>query len=128
MAIKNTKQIQKENIIKHGESLKKFFNLDSSTDALKLCKSLHRQEIKAHKITTALCNGDIEQEEGDKKLNLILDKVDKILNFRTKKILVFINGDARGYALKISDKHEKSIRTFGIYKDWGGYGIIAPEF
>lgn len=39
---------------------------------------------------------------------------------------VFLNSDPRGYALKILSeyvaKHELS-----IHRDWGGYGILAPD-
>jgi hypothetical protein len=38
---------------------------------------------------------------------------------------IFFNGDARGYALKINDEFVKDKE---IFKDWGGYGIIAPDF
>ena len=38
---------------------------------------------------------------------------------------LFINGDCRGYALKLEDD---VARDLAIYKDWGGYGIIAPDF
>jgi len=36
----------------------------------------------------------------------------------------FINRDPRGYALKLNFGDE---RVAGVYTDWGGYGIIAPE-
>ena len=41
---------------------------------------------------------------------------------------VFINGDPRGYALKIDDKYQDRLHKVGIHRDWGGYGIIAPDF
>ena len=39
--------------------------------------------------------------------------------------MVFINFDARGYALKIKENYSKDLN---IYKDMGGFGIISPEF
>ena len=36
-----------------------------------------------------------------------------------------IEWDEKGYALKIDDKY---IRDKTIHRDWGGYGIIAPDF
>ena len=45
---------------------------------------------------------------------------------KNKKVL-FLNGDARGYALKIDDEYLKN-NNFNIHRDWGGYGIIAPDF
>jgi len=40
-------------------------------------------------------------------------------------IPVFFNSDPRGYALKIKDDYTRDIT---IYRDWGGYGILAPDF
>ena len=37
----------------------------------------------------------------------------------------FINNDARGYALKLKSEF---IKDKTIHRDWGGYGIIAPDF
>lgn len=41
---------------------------------------------------------------------------------------VFVNGDPRGYTLKIDDKYKDKMHKAGVYRDWGGYGIIAPDF
>ena len=38
----------------------------------------------------------------------------------------FVNGDPRGYALKIDN--EKVEIPQGMHTDWGGYGILAPVF
>ena len=38
---------------------------------------------------------------------------------------MFFNFDARGYALKFFEDFSKDKP---IHKDWGGYGIIAPDF
>ena len=50
-------------------------------------------------------------------LNKLLGQLETDLN----------NGDARGYALKIPDNYmrENNIRLF---TDWGGNGILAPDF
>lgn len=37
---------------------------------------------------------------------------------------LWVNGDPRGYALKLGN----DMRGTGIETDWGGYGILAPEF
>ena len=93
-------------------------------DSIKLCKMLFRLENKAHQLATDFCNGDIDQLEWDTKANKILTKVESIL--KDKKNLL-LNGDARGYALKIDDKYIRK-NNLTIYRDWGGYGIIAPDF
>ena len=111
-------------IEKHGQNLKAVFNLDHNIDPVKLCKRLFRLENKAHKLAVDFCNGVIDQLEWDKKADQILTKVETIL--KNKKVL-FLNGDARGYALKIDDEYIKN-NNFNIHRDWGGYGIIAPDF
>lgn len=114
-------------ITKHGFDLARIFNLDSSRPVT-LCKRVHRLEVKAHRMAEDYCNGLYEVEEfADKKENSILKSLDKILNFKAQNIPVFLNGDPRGYALKIDDEYVRE-HKLEIYRDWGGYGIIAPEF
>lgn len=118
-------------IEQHGKNLKKFFRL-RGIDPIELSKKLLRLEKKAHKFAEDYCNGTggIDSENWEDKTKPVLDAVDKILGFRKKNIPVFLNGDARGYALKIKDDYTKQMREQGkpIYSDWGGYGIIAPDF
>jgi hypothetical protein len=110
-----------ENITAHGDNLKKLFKLDNSVDSVKLCKSLLKLEKKAQELALVYCNcGVLNQGLVDK----ILIKVGVLLNI-TDTNQIFFNGDARGYALKISDDFCKDKE---IFKDWGGYGIIAPDF
>ena len=110
-----------ENITAHGNNLKKLFKLDNSIDSVKLCKSLLRLENQAHKLALNYCNyGNLDNNA----VESILKKVSKLLNLENE-YPVFFNGDARGFALKISDDFCKNKE---IFKDWGGYGIIAPDF
>jgi len=84
----------------------------------KLC----RLEQQAHHITTMECNGDIQPDIAEIKLSKIEAKVKALLpNVRT----LFINGDPRGYALKIKEEEAVELQ---MHRDWGGYGIIAPEY
>lgn len=48
------------------------------------------------------------------------DKIARILGYRPLGLI--INGDPRGYALKIEPEHAGD-----LIKDWGGYGIVAPD-
>jgi hypothetical protein len=129
-------------IEKHGANLNAIFN--TGLDNVKLCKKLLRLERQAHHAATCLCNTntldrlelnwpadkDIHQateEEQDAFFEKILIKVNKILNFKTQGIPVFINHDPRGYALKIKSEYVKKT-NMKIHQDWGGFGIIAPDF
>ena len=112
------------NIFNHGENLKKVFNLPADTDPVKLCKKLFRLETKAHRLAEQYCNGDIEMEQWEAETDKILNAVNKILDYKNKGISVFANGDARGYTLKIKPQDT----PFYLFKDWGGFGIIAPDF
>ena len=120
----NKKELLYSRITKHGQDLKRVFNLDPTTDPVKLCKKLLRLETKAHKLATDFCNGDVDQIEFDTKGDKILKKVETIL--KDKKHLL-LNGDARGYALKI-DGDFLRINNLSIFRDWGGFGIVAPDF
>lgn len=128
-----------EDIQKHGENLNAIFN--TGIEPVKLCKSLYRLEKKAHHATTCLCNTntlnimelnrytgyDVEQAteaEEDKFFEGIKKQVVKILGKDSEKCF-FINFDPRGYALKLKSEFCEGKQ---IYKDWGGFGIIAPDF
>lgn len=121
----NRKERMYQEIERHGKDLNTIFNLFG--DPIALCKRLHRVEVVAHRAATDYCNGEIETEDWEKITDTLLKRLDKILNFKAQNIPIIINGDARGYALKIKDDYLRE-KDFRIYKDWGGYGIIAPEF
>ena len=118
----NKKELLYSRITKHGQDLKRLFNLDHTTDPVKLCKKLLRLETKAHRLATNFCNGDIDQIEFDTQGDKILTKVETILN--NKKVLL-LNGDARGYALKIDDDFIR-VNNLSIFRDWGGQSRASP--
>jgi len=136
----NKKERMYQQIENHGANLNAIF--ETGLDNVKLAKKLHSLEVKAHHATTCLCNTNTlnfldhprawelkqaTEEEQDAFFDAILNKVDKILKFKEKNIPVFINYDPRGYALKIKDGYVPE-NNLQIYQDWGGYGILAPEF
>ena len=124
------KETMYKNIIEHGKDLKRVFNLDSSIDEVKLCKALFRIENKAHSIAEDFCDFPlyIDEEKQEKIINDILNKVDKLLNFKNQNIPVFFNGDCRGFTLKIDSDYMRDNKIYPFYSDWGNYGIIAPSF
>jgi len=116
-----------QQIENHGKNLNMVFGLNE--DPVKLAKKLHSIEVKAHKLAEDYCNGEngVTTDNWEEKSDAILDKLDKVIGFKKLNIPVFVNGDARGYALKINDKYV-SAHDLKLHKDWGGYGILSPEF
>lgn len=112
-------------IQKHGENINKIFK--TGIDPIKLSKKLFSLENKMHHANVMYINGDMEADEHDKVEKQVLAAVDKVLGYKSKKIPVINNDDARGYALKIKDDWVNSNRAT-IYTDMGGYGILAPDF
>ena len=115
----NKKELMRQNIEKHGNDLLAIFPNATINDPVKLCKKLHKLEIDAHSMATSYCNGVIQSNDWEKAISYFLDKVNKVLN--TDRI--WINGDARGYALKFDPLPGEV-----IYKDWGSNAIVAPDF
>ena len=145
---------QREAIIRHGNNLLGIFPNATERDPIKLCKKLLKLESQAYQHTLELCNGDEPGEHGEQwrerhnsAMFLILNRVHVLLGNTTQNggsVPVFINRDARGYALKIDDawmrangwtlnksnRHTNgsgSISVARLRRDNGGYGIIAPE-
>lgn len=116
-----------QQIEKHGADLNAIFN--TGMDNVKLCKKIRTLEARAHKLATDYCNGEngVTSENWESLSDAILVKVDMVLNFTNQEIPVFVNSDARGYALKIKSEYVRE-NNLQIYQDWGGNGIIAPEF
>jgi hypothetical protein len=122
----NAKQAKR--IVEHGEQLLALFPNASNKNPVSLCKRLRRLENRAHTFALRLCNGpEMSEEKQERFAAALLEAVDGLLKFSETGPAVFLNRDPRGYALKIEpDDVAKSDRT--IHQDWGGYGIIAPEF
>ena len=125
------KEAIKNKVVSHGQNIIKMFNLSNDTNELQLCRKLRRIEKEARILMTDQCNGDLNHKSTDEILFMeeeILNKLDKILNFKSQNIPVFLNGDPRGYTLKIKDDYLRKVRDkTPLYSDMGGYGIIAPD-
>ena len=114
-----------QSIESHGNDLKRIFRVEM--DSIALSKKVFSYENKAHRLAEHYCNGVIDTLEWETETEKILNKLDKILGFRALGIPIHVNGDARGYALKIDDKYIRD-NKINIYRDFGGYGILAPDF
>lgn len=98
---------------------------------------LKRLEAKAHRLAEMECNGEIEEEKAEKQAAAIEKQVRKLLprlahyDNNGVKSNFFINGDPRGYALKMHEKAAGMLEgVLGTrpHTDWGGYVILCPEF
>lgn len=124
----NRRERMKDQILWHALRLNKALGLGLDVDnAVKLCKQLHRLEIKAHRLAEDYCNGLIEVDKWETETDKILARVNKLTHYVDAGIPVIINGDPRGYALKI-DAEYVAEHNLNIHRDMGGFGILAPEF
>lgn len=125
----NKKEIMYKRIQAHGANLLVMFPAAKYQDAVELCKKLRRQELAAEKLTTELCNGTTpdRQNYAECQLEKIRLQVCQYLGIAADASFMFINHDPRGYALKLSDNYMNDTGAV-LYKDWGGYGILAPDF
>lgn len=120
----NKKQKMYQQIERHGDNLKVIFSLSDDTDSIKLCKKLFRLENKAHRLAEDDYNGINVNADVEK----IFKSISKILNLKNiNDFKIFFNNDPRGYALKIDDEFV-SKNKLEIHCDWGGNGILAPDF
>lgn len=100
----------------HGENLKRIFQCEC--DPIALCKRLRQTELKLNRLAVDYCNGDIDMDQIDQRSNPLIMRANVLLN--TDRI--WFNRDPRGYSLKFDPLPDEQ-----IHRDWGGYGIIAPD-
>ena len=118
-----------DQFFRHVCDLQTLAGVGSYHEGLEVYKKLHRIEARLNRIFTNECNGlsVLTEEQEEKRDAIILNKVKSLLpGCKT----IFLNGDPRGYALKITTEEARELRDKGIniYTDFGGYGILAPEF
>jgi hypothetical protein len=86
-------------------------------------RKLRRLEARAHLAATSYCDGDITADRYEEEQEAVRRAVEKLAGGELTAL--YINGDPRGYALKL-DLPGEAIPV-GMATDWGGYGILAPE-
>jgi hypothetical protein len=117
MKIKELRQAWKENQIKALKSV-------GFTGSF---RSLRVIENRANRLALDCCEwlSMDESPEFDRRYTAIEESVKKLFGGSLPPGF-FINLDPRGYALKIDNT--KVSLPMGINTDWGGYGILAPDF
>ena len=121
-------------------------------DGKKISVALLKIERDAHNAATAQCNGAAyngqpfrpwwDEETGEELDENPWTAFQRSIAERVAMVFgrsprpehappgFFVNGDPRGYALKIdNDKPEGKalIEAVKLHTDWGGYGILSPE-
>ena len=119
------KKEMENRINQHAENLSAIFP-NAHKQGMDLCKWLRRKESIANRMATDWCNGDLSAKDWEAASANILQSVNEVLGNDPATVPVFVNGDARGYTLKIKDEWARE-NAVGIYRDWGGYGILAPD-
>jgi hypothetical protein len=119
-----------EAMLRHGFALMRIFPHAAKLyegHPVGLYKRVHRLEAEAHSFAERCCNEYIPDDKQARKDASILKRLDAILGYKAAGIPIFLNGDPRGYAIKIRDEYVRA-NNLEIERDWGGYGIICPEF
>lgn len=94
-------------------------------------KKLCRIESKVHAVATRECNGDMNDEQAQPTYDRAKKQIEELLPRLKNFGGFFFNGDPRGYSLKVKDGVIDKIFAetgFRMYSDFGGYGLLAPEF
>jgi len=97
-------------------------------DGKKLSTKLWKLEEIAHNTATDYCNGKIDTDAWASEEIFFERIVQEMFNNNLKGL--YINGDARGYTLKIASELMVPGGLYaetGLQTDWGGYGLLAPE-
>lgn len=106
----------------HHAALEKLF---PGAPGLDTWRRLRRIETRANSAACAACNGQPGMDAWPAERDRARRAVAKLRPDGKPPRGFFINGDPRGYALKIDPDVRKL--PAGMHKDWGGYGILAPE-
>lgn len=89
-------------------------------DGLSVWRKLRRVEQEISRYSECYCNGGMSLEAFDVRCENAKHKAARIMGKLPNGF--FVNRDPRGYALKIESEQLPQ----GMWKDWGGYGILAP--
>lgn len=109
---------------RHVSNLKKLFPRLRKLDDADALSKLYRLEAKQSRLAVAYCNGELKMEEYLDRSEQVISQAIDLLGPRSKPIIE-ANGDPRGYALKLDEEWSRDKK---IYRDFGGYGILCPEF
>lgn len=132
----NKKERKKAQLERHYAALVRLASACriEKADGKKLSVALLKIEREASQSAVYFCNGSDDSNRPYGSENWERDKTKAM--HAVKELFgmyphgLFINSDARGYALKIDNEAtlgKKLIEDCGLQTDWGGYGLLAPE-
>lgn len=84
-------------------------------------RTLHRHAELACSVPLS----DTQERHHERKSDQAIEEIETMMPKLAGK--VFVNGDPRGWALKIDDAHKDLINDSRIARDWGGYGLLSPD-
>lgn len=118
------------NAEKRNQTIRHFSNLAvilkiTPEECSKIYRELKNIESRGHKLAEDYCNGLIDSDDWEKHTDTIKTRLAKILPEEVLKSTK-LNGDPRGYFLKLSDEYVR-VNSIAIERDWGGYGIFCPD-
>jgi len=120
------KKESKERQLKHLFALQRLTGISDILEVSRLQDQLRRHELRYHRLSENYCNGVIDSD----KFERLTDNIEK----KVKELLPDVEGlkfnsDPRGYSLKISDSvMREKYQNIGLETDFGGYGILSPDF
>ena len=119
----NKKQYERfERMQQHIKNLKRLFPRLRRLEDADALEILYRLEAKQSRAAVAYCNGDMQMEEYEVLTARMLLRLQDILGRGAPLVL---NGDPRGYALKLDEEWCKGKK---IATDWGSFGLLFPDF
>jgi hypothetical protein len=120
-----TRVAEKRNqTVRHFSNLGRILN-KTPEEVSEVYGSLKKIESRGHRLAEKYCNGDIDSDQWEKETEKIKALLSKILPEDLLKNTL-LNGDPRGYFLKISDEYMRA-KDITLERDWGGYGIYCPD-
>lgn len=122
-----------QRIAKHIENVQRIFPGTKDADPTTLAADLRGLERAAHFAALRFCNdaGYYNSGQHEKNVKHITRELRELLKWKPGDPRVFIDSDPRGYALKIDDGDLRQLfekKGYDIERDWGGYGILWPNF
>lgn len=108
--------------VEHAAALATLHTDTAAADGADMLRRLRRVECTTHRAAVDYCNGEMQMEQWETTKDKAHAIVAVIFGGKLPPGF-FINGDPRGYALKL-----ETAPAVGLETDWGRHAILAPDF